>query len=147
MMETVLLKKYSNRRLYNTEKSEYVTLEQVARLIKEGRTVKVIDAKSKADVTGFVLNQIILEESRYHAMLPVSLLHLIIRYGDNLLTEFFEHYLEETLEIYIQSKKSFDDHFRQWIKMGGSQNPFTGMFELFGLKHDKKDPPSGDGGK
>ena len=95
MAEKVVLKKYANRRLYDTEKSAYVTLNQVADLIREGRQVEVIDAKTKEDVTAFILTQIILEASRKkNVLLPVPLLHLIIQYGENVLEEFFEKYLQ-----------------------------------------------------
>jgi polyhydroxyalkanoate synthesis repressor PhaR len=79
MNETLLLKKYSNRRLYDTEKSTYVTLDHVMHAIRQGRRVAVADAKSGEDVTAFILTQIILEESRKkNSLLPVPLLHLII---------------------------------------------------------------------
>ena len=142
MTETLFLKKYTNRRLYDTERSTYVTLEEVSEMIKAGRTIEVIDAKTKTDVTSFILTQIILEESKKHSMLPVSLLHLIIRYGDNILSEFFEHYLAETLKIYINSKKAFDTYFRQWLQMGinfsgvksknsNEMNPFSNLLDAF----------------
>lgn len=118
MSETVQLKKYANRRLYDLDQSAYVTLDHVAGMIKEGKQIQVIDAKSKENVTAFVLTQIVMEESRKQAVLPVSLLHLVIRYGDNLLREFFENYLEETLKIFVNSKIAYDQYFRQWLKMG-----------------------------
>ena len=65
MPEKVILKKYANRRLYDTERSAYVTLNEVAELIKTGRQVEVIDAKTKEDVTAFILTQILLEEAIY----------------------------------------------------------------------------------
>ena len=93
MPQTVVLKKYANRRLYDTEKSTYVTLKQVADYIHDGRQVRILDAKSEEDVTAFILTQIVLEEAKNkNALLPAPLLHIIIRYGDNLLGEFFEKY-------------------------------------------------------
>ena len=118
MSETVHLKKYANRRLYDLDQSAYVTLDHVAGMIKAGKQIQVIDAKSKENVTAFVLTQIVMEESRKQAVLPVSLLHMFIRYGDNLLREFFENYLEETLKIFVNSKITYDQYFRQWLKMG-----------------------------
>ena len=64
MPNRVKLKKYANRRLYDMEKSKYVTLNQVADLIRQGRQVEVVDAKTKEDVTAFILTQIILEEAK-----------------------------------------------------------------------------------
>ena len=118
MTEPVILKKYSNRRLYDTERSAYVTLDQVAEMIKEGRTIKIIDEKTKEDVTGFILSQIMVEESKKNAMWPVSLLHMIIRDSDNILSEFFGKYLEQTIEVYLNTKKTIDEQFNQWLEMG-----------------------------
>lgn len=118
MPDAIRLKKYSNRRLYDTEKSRYVTLEQVCEMIKQGKNIEVIDAKTKESVTPFILTQIILEETKKNVLLPASLLHLVIRYGDNVLTDFFQTYLEETMKIYLNSRATFDAYFRQWLEMG-----------------------------
>ncbi len=118
MPENVRLKKYANRRLYDTDQSTYVTLEDVAEMVKEGKQIEVTEAQSKEDVTAFILTQILMEESRKNALLPVSLLHIIIRYGDNFLREFFDKYLEETLNIFINSKIAYDQYFRKWLQMG-----------------------------
>jgi polyhydroxyalkanoate synthesis repressor PhaR len=119
MPEKILLKKYANRRLYDTEKSRYVTLDQVANMIKEGRQVGVIDAKTKEDVTAFILTQILLETARSrNALLPVPLLHLIIQYGEGVLEEFFDKYLQQTIENYLAYKRSVDEQFRKWLDMG-----------------------------
>ncbi|MBW1646143.1 MAG: hypothetical protein JRJ56_07445 [Deltaproteobacteria bacterium] len=101
-MKKVLLKKYTNRRLYNTDNSEYVTLQEVAELIRQGSDVEVIDAKSKEDVTALILTQIVLEEAKQNnCLLPIPLLHTIIKYGDNLLIEFFESYLQKSIKSFI----------------------------------------------
>ncbi len=118
MTERILIKKYANRRLYNTRDSKYVTLEQLSELVKAGSEVKVVDARSGDEVTGFILTQIILEESKSHALLPVSLLHLIIRYGDNVLSDFFDKYLEQTLEVYMRYRSMLDGYFKQWLDLG-----------------------------
>lgn len=116
MAEKVLLKKYLNRRLYNTEKSAYVTLGEVADLIREGREVQIIDAKTEEDVTAFILTQIIVEEAKKkNAILPVSLLHLFIQFGENVLGEFFDQYLELSIRNYLAFKQTFDDQFRKWL--------------------------------
>ncbi|MCX5888002.1 MAG: polyhydroxyalkanoate synthesis regulator DNA-binding domain-containing protein [Deltaproteobacteria bacterium] len=121
MAERVLLKKYANRRLYDTEKSVYVTLSQVSDMIKGGRQVEVIDAKTEEDVTAFILTQIIVEEAKNkNSLLPVPLLHLIIEYGETVLSEFFEIYLELTIKNYLSYKTAFDEHFRKWLDIGGN---------------------------
>ncbi len=118
MKDVLLLKKYSNRRLYDTEKSAYVTLDHVMQVIRRGRPVAVVDAKSGEDVTAFILTQIILEESRKrNSLLPVPLLHLIIRHGENILSEFFQKYLEQTIKNYLSYKAAADDQFKKWLHL------------------------------
>jgi polyhydroxyalkanoate synthesis repressor PhaR len=119
MSDNIILKKYANRRLYDNTRSAYVTLEQVAEMIKAGRSVTAVDAKTGEDVTAFVLTQIVLEEARKkNALLPVALLHMIIRYGDNILGEFFDKYLEQTLKNYLAYKSRVDEQFKQWLDFG-----------------------------
>lgn len=157
MAERVLLKKYANRRLYDTEKSVYVTLCQVSDMIKEGRQVKVIDAKTEADVTAFILTQIIVEEARNkNSLLPVPLLHLLIEYGETVLSEFFEMYLELTIKNYLTYKTAFDEQFRKWLDLGGNLSalaqknipsfpPFPSLVDLFAdsAKKSKEKPEDG----
>ena len=74
MTDKITLKKYANRRLYDTEKSQYVTLNQVADRIRDGQQVEVLDAKTKEDVTAFILTQILLEEAKSkNVLLPAPL--------------------------------------------------------------------------
>jgi polyhydroxyalkanoate synthesis repressor PhaR len=126
----LLYKKYANRRIYDTSSSCYVTLEALADKIRQGQEVKVIDAKTKADVTAFILTQIVLEQAkRNNALLPTPVLHMIIRYGDNLLMEFFESYLQQIASTYIEYKKAIDDQFKRWLDMGfgmGGKPPADG---------------------
>jgi len=142
-LEKIVLKKYSNRRLYNTSSSEYVTLQEVADLVRNGADVEVVDAKSKEDVTALVLTQIILEETRQNNfLLPVPLLHTIIKYGDNLLIEFFEHYLEKSIKNFVEFKSLTKSQYEKWLEltadsvtgMGGLQplNSPQAYQELFG---------------
>ncbi|MCC5995129.1 MAG: polyhydroxyalkanoate synthesis repressor PhaR [Oceanicaulis sp.] len=86
--ETVIIKKYANRRLYDTSASRYVTLDHLRELVKEGRDFKVIDAKSGDDLTRGVLAQIIFEEeSKGETLLPVEFLRQLISfYGDSMQT-------------------------------------------------------------
>jgi polyhydroxyalkanoate synthesis repressor PhaR len=119
MQKAVVLKKYANRRLYDTERSLYVTLPEVAEIIRQGRRVEVYDAQSKEDVTAFILTQVVLEEAKNkNALLPVPLLHLIIQFGDNLLGEFFETYLQQIIQAYLAQKAVFKEQFKQWIDSG-----------------------------
>ena len=118
MSDKVKLKKYVNRRLYDMEKSAYVTLNQVADLIRQGRQVEVVDAKTKEDVTAPILSQIILEEAKNkNILLSVPVLHLIIQYGDNILGEFFEKYLQQMIQTYLAHKHAVDDQFKKWLEL------------------------------
>ena len=119
MEQVKIFKKYANRRIYDTEISRYVTVGEVAQRIRQGRSVQVLDAKTGEDVTAFILTQIVLEEAKnQNALLPVPLLHLIIRYWDNVLTEFFETYLQQIIRNYVAYKQSVDDQFRRWLELG-----------------------------
>jgi len=119
MAEKILIKKYANRRLYDTEKSTYITLDQVAEMIRKGRHVEVVDARTREDVTAFILTQIILEAARKkNALLPTPLLHLIIQYGGNILQDFFDNHLQQTLKNYLIYKKTADEQFSKWLDMG-----------------------------
>ena len=84
----------------------------------------MIDAKTKEDVTAFILTQVVLEQAkRKNALLPSPVLHLIIQYGDNVLLEFFETYLQQIARNYIQYKKSVDDQFKRWLDLGMDLSP------------------------
>ena len=153
MQDVIILKKYSNRRLYDTEKSMYVALAQVAELVRSGRQVKIVDAKTGEDVTAFILTQIILEEAKKrNILLPVPLLTLIIRHGDNILQEFFEKYLEQTVQGYIAYRGEMDRQFGKWLEFGrdfsdmarkamSAVEPFRSMYEKSPAETTKMQPP------
>jgi len=128
MNKTVVLKKYANRRLYNTEESRYVTLEQVTGMVKKGRKIEVLDAKTKKDVTAYILTQIVMEEAKKNnALLPLPLLYLFIQYGDNMLVEFFEVYLQQAIQTFLNYKASFDNQFKKWFDLGTGITDITKM--------------------
>lgn len=104
----VIIKKYANRRLYNTETSSYITLDHLAAMTREGRDFKVIDAKSEEDITHNVLTQIIMEEeARGQTMLPVSFLRqLIALYGDSM-QAMVPGYLEASMESFRRNQEQF----------------------------------------
>jgi len=138
--EKILFKKYPNRRLYDTEKSEYVSLNQLSDLIKDGKIVEVVEVKTGEDVTAFTLTQIILEKAKKkNTLLPVPLLHLVIRHGENILAEFFEKYLGQTVNNYLGYKNAADDQFKKWLEMGQDFSSmanktiesFTGLNTMF----------------
>ncbi len=119
MENKILIKKYPNRRLYNTRDSNYITIDDVAELIKAGNRIEVQDVNSQEDTTALVLTQIIMNKAKKdQGLLPVSLLHLIIQFGENLLHEFFESYLEKTIENYLTYRKTMDDQVNAYLNMG-----------------------------
>ncbi len=108
----VIIKKYANRRLYNTETSSYITLEHLAAMVREGRDFQVLDAKSNDDITRTVLTQIIVEEeSRGQTMLPVNFLRqLISLYGDGL-QSMVPQYLEASMQAFRQNQAQMQKTF------------------------------------
>jgi polyhydroxyalkanoate synthesis repressor PhaR len=105
---TVIIKKYANRRLYNTESSSYITLDHLAQMTREGRDFKVIDAKTEDDITHNILTQIIMEEeNRGQTMLPVSFLRqLISLYGDSM-QSMVPQYLEASMDAFRRNQSQF----------------------------------------
>jgi len=100
-----LIKKYGNRRLYDTGDSRYITLEELAGKIRGGSDVRVVDAKTGEDLTQATLTQLILESGSAHRTLPVPLLTQMIRLGDDALGEFFSRYVTAALEMYLAAKR------------------------------------------
>ena len=103
-----IIKKYANRRLYNTETSSYITLEHLAVMTREGRDFKVVDAKSDEDITHNILTQIIMEEeARGETMLPVNFLRqLISMYGDSM-QAMVPGYLEASMDSFRRNQLQF----------------------------------------
>jgi polyhydroxyalkanoate synthesis repressor PhaR len=99
----MVVKKYSNRRLYDTDASHYITLDELAARIREGVDVRVLDAKTGEDLTQATLTQIILEHKA--KLLPVPLLVQLLRMRDDALAEFFGRYMTWALELYMQAKQ------------------------------------------
>ncbi|HUJ59905.1 MAG TPA: polyhydroxyalkanoate synthesis regulator DNA-binding domain-containing protein [Kofleriaceae bacterium] len=104
-MATVLIKKYGNRRLYDTGDSRYVTLDELAAKIRSGADLRVVDAQSNDDLTQATLTQIVLETGHAAKFLPVQLLTQMIRLSDDALAEFFSRYVTGALDLYLQAKR------------------------------------------
>ncbi len=81
-----LIKRYGSRKLYDTEESRYVSLDQLAAWVREGQELKVVDNKTQEDVTAQTLTQVILDEGRKGSALPAEFLHQIIRQGNELVS-------------------------------------------------------------
>ena len=116
--DRVVIKKYANRRLYNTRSSAYVTLEHLSEMVKQGTDFVVYDAKTNEDITRSVLTQIIFdEESRGQNLLPIQFLRQLIRfYGDSM-----QAFVPSFLEL------SLDGFTRQQERMRGQMTPGLGV--------------------
>jgi len=147
--DVVIIKKYANRRLYDTESSSYITLERLAEMVRQKRQFKVVDAKTGEDLTRGVLTQIIMdEESRGSTMLPVNFLRqLISMYGDQM-QSMVPQYLEASLEQ-LQRNQS---QFREAVTGALAANPFAEIarrnMEMFTAAGGKggvgEEKPAGD---
>ncbi len=106
----VIIKKYANRRLYNTGTSSYITLDHLAAMTREGRDFQVFDAKTGEDITHNVLTQIVMDgESGGQTMLPVPFLRqLIAMYGDSM-QAMVPHYLEASMAAFAKHQAQFRD--------------------------------------
>jgi polyhydroxyalkanoate synthesis repressor PhaR len=116
--EQVLIKKYSNRKLYDLNRSRYITLEEIAQLIRGGRQVKIVDAETQEDLTNITLVQILLEEEKRRNLLPVPFLHQLIKYGQ-MYQDVFRQYLASNLEAMISMQREAEKGITQWKKLGG----------------------------
>src|SRR5262245_4221684 len=101
----VLIKKYGNRRLYDTSDSRYITLDELAGKIRSGSDLRIVDAQSGDDLTQATLVQIVLETGNAAKFLPVQLLTQMIRLSDDALAEFFSRYVTGALDIYLQARR------------------------------------------
>lgn len=115
--EQVLIKKYSNRKLYDLNRSRYITLEEIAELIRQGRQVKIVDAETQDDLTNITLVQILLEEEKRRNLLPVPFLHRLIKYGE-MYQDVFRQYLSSSLDAMLSMQRETKKGMEQWSKLG-----------------------------
>lgn len=110
--DRVVIKKYANRRLYNTGSSSYVTLEHLREMVKEGVDFVVYDAKTNEDITRTVLGQIIFEEeSRGQNLLPIQFLRQLISFYGDQMQSFVPSYLEMSLAAFAQQQERMREQF------------------------------------
>jgi polyhydroxyalkanoate synthesis repressor PhaR len=119
--EPVTIKKYANRRLYNTGTSTYVTLEDLAGMVKEGQDFVVYDAKTGEDITRSVLAQIIFEQENKEGqnLLPIAFLRQLIRFYGDSMQMLVPRYLEASIESLTREQGKFRDHMAQAFGVGG----------------------------
>ena len=125
--EPIVIKKYANRRLYNTDTSSYITLDDLAGMVRENVDFKVLDAKTGDDITHTILTQIIVEEeaSGGSQMLPVSFLRDLIGMYGNSMGSMMPTYLEASMIAFRKNREQLQEAFQT----GMGVNPFTAMAE------------------
>jgi polyhydroxyalkanoate synthesis repressor PhaR len=126
--EAVVIKKYANRRLYNTETSTYVTLDDLAEMVRSDRDFVVYDAKSGDDLTHSVLTQIIVDqESKGQTLLPVPFLRQLIRFYGDSISRMVPTYLQFSMETLAREQERFRDQIS--TAFGSHSTPFEAYQE------------------
>ncbi len=124
--DAIIIKKYANRRLYNTASSSYITLEDLAKMVRENIEFQVLDAKTGDDITHSILTQIIMdEESNSGQMLPVSFLRQLIGMYGNSMQAMMPSYLEASMANFRDNQSKIREAFEKGI----SSNPLTAIHE------------------
>jgi polyhydroxyalkanoate synthesis repressor PhaR len=124
----VVVKKYANRRLYNTESSSYITLDNLAEMIRQGRDFVVYDAKSGEDITRGVLTQIIVEEEgKGRAMLPTGFLRQLIGFYGGNMQNLVPRYLEQAITAFADQQQQVRETMQQTM---GRMFPFGNIDEV-----------------
>ena len=119
--EPITIKKYANRRLYNTGTSTYVTLEDLATMLKEGENFVVFDAKTNEDITRSVMAQIIFEQESKdgQSLLPIAFLRQLIRFYGNSMQMMVPSFLEQSMQSLTSQQGKFRDQITQAFGSGG----------------------------
>src|SRR5262245_57549291 len=116
---TLKIRKYPNRRYYDTTRSRHLTLEQIHGLVRDGCEIEVVDSRTGEDISARVLAQILLElDTAKLAVFPAALLHRLIRANEQLIVEFTEKYFSSALSAFLESQKRFEAYLRQATHLG-----------------------------
>jgi polyhydroxyalkanoate synthesis repressor PhaR len=122
-----VIKRYSNRKLYDTEESRYVTLDEIEEMIRAGKEIAVVDAATGEDLTSVTLTQIILENERNRrTTLPSAFLHQLIKHGEAW-QDFVQRSMKSSLENVMGSQRDMERVWREWSSRAGW--PFPGRPE------------------
>jgi polyhydroxyalkanoate synthesis repressor PhaR len=114
----IIIKRHGNRRLYNTQSKKYVNYDDLAKLVRDGNDLKVIDSSTKEDVTKAVLIQVILDEEKNNqTVLPTEFLFQILRTREESVQDFFKNHLAASFNAYLKTKEEFDNRFRTMLEM------------------------------
>lgn len=119
--DALVIKRHGNRRLYNTETKSYVNYADLAKIVRDGNDVKVVDSSSGEDVTKAVLIQVILEEEKKNkTVLPTEFLFQLLRSREESMQDFFKNHLAASFNAYLKTKEEFDNRFRTMLEMATS---------------------------
>jgi len=133
--EPKVIKRYTNRKLYDTVESRYVTLDEIAQMIKAGAEVKIIDNRSKEDLTSVTLAQIIFEEEKKRSQMPLGVLREIIRHGGEAVAGFYQEKVGSRLTAGIEDVKTKTETLRENI-----EQRVRGVTQLLRREGDEKSP-------
>ncbi|SMF08265.1 polyhydroxyalkanoate synthesis repressor PhaR [Alteromonadaceae bacterium Bs31] len=127
----ILIKKYPNRRLYDTSQSQYVNLETIKQLVMEHKDFKVIDSKSEDDLTKSILLQIISEQeaSDQQAILTQTVLKQLIRFYGSDMQVFMRQYLEQSIATFLDRQEVFQGAMQEFMETASPVNVFNQMME------------------
>ena len=127
----VVVKKYANRRLYNTESSSYITLDNLADMVRQGRDFVVYDAKTGEDITRGVLTQIIVEEEgKGRALLPTTFLRQLIGFYGDQMQSMVPRFLEQAMSALAQQQEQMRAAMQKTMGSMGTIFPFGNMEEV-----------------
>src|SRR5256712_7577574 len=114
-----VIKRYSNRKLYDTQESRYVTLEEIEEMIRAGKEISVVDAASGEDLTAVTLTQIILEsEPKHRGGLPIGFLHQLIKHGEAW-QDFLQRSMKSSLEGIVSNQREMERVLQEWMSRAG----------------------------
>jgi polyhydroxyalkanoate synthesis repressor PhaR len=111
--EPKVIKRYTNRKLYDTVESRYVTLDEIAQMIKGGAEVKIIDNRTKEDLTSVTLAQIIFEEEKKRSQMPLGVLREIIRHGGEAVAGFYQEKVQNRLSQSLEDVRTRTESLRE----------------------------------
>lgn len=120
MAETIrIIKKYQNRKLYDTQDSCYVTLDGIAKMIRDGEDILVIDNNTKADVTALILTQVLYEQEKTNqGVLPVEILKTIVKSSSNNLFEFLQRYVSGAIDAQMKAHEDIQNYLNRLVQKG-----------------------------
>jgi polyhydroxyalkanoate synthesis repressor PhaR len=133
-----LIKRYANRRLYDTERSRYITLDELADDIAQGVEVQVVDAQTGADLTRRTLVQCLLTDAHVEKVevIPTEFLRTLIQLRDHSMLKLFEHYVSMTLNAFGAAREAMRQNLQMFEKMAPGASGFMSMFAPWTKKKD-----------